>query len=181
MTQTSANVGGNANSNILEYYDAGAHDNVNNFVASYCFYLTGTINEAEFDTYQFNNTMGVKFMFGTQCVSGSDWDIWNQKTGTWVSLGSSVPCSLTFNAIHNMYKTMHYNLSDSGNCSSQICMYYDSMVLDGVVLCAPCGSPQPSGSFSGTSASGFQFQIDITAPNTTGSMYIDLADFSESQ
>ena len=64
-----------------------------------------------------------------------------------------------------------------------ICMYYDSMVLDGKTLCSPCGEPQPSGKLPDgwASDSGFQFQIDITAANKTGGMYIDVADFSESE
>lgn len=183
LTETSANVDGNASSNILATYMAGARDEVNSFTSSYCFYLTGTVNEAEFDTFQFNVAKDTEFMFGTQCVTGRNWDIWNQKTGSWVSLGSSVPCTLTFDTFHRMSRTMHWDPSDTGNCDGQICMYYDSMVLDGKTLCAPCGSAQPSGKLprGWSSDSGFQFQIDITAANKTGGMYIDVADFSESE
>jgi hypothetical protein len=182
LTETSADVDGNASSNILTTYMAGSQDDVHTFTSSYCFYLTGTVSEAEFDTFQFNRIKDVEFMFGTQCVTGRDWDIWNQKTGSWVSLGSSVPCTLTFNAYHRMSRIMHWDPSDTGNCEGEICMYYDSMVMDGTTLCAPCGSPQPSGKLpeGWASNSGFQFQIDITAANETGGMYIDVADFSES-
>jgi hypothetical protein len=180
LTETSAKVEDEANSNILASYMAGSQDTVNSFVSSFCFYLTGTVDEAEFDTFQFNVAKNTEFMFGTQCVTGGDWEIWNQKAGSWVSLG--VRCSLSFDMLHKMSKTMHWNPSDTGDCAGQICMYYDAMVLDGTTLCSPCGSPQPSGALPDgwSSNAGFQFQIDITAPNQTGGMYIDLADFSAS-
>jgi hypothetical protein len=183
LTETSANVEGNASSNILATFKAGSEDDMNSFTSGYCFYLTGTIDEAEFDTFQFNATKNAEFMFGTQCVAGKSWDIWNQKTGGWISLGSSVPCSLSFDTYHKMTQTLHWDPSDSGDCDGQICMYFDSIVLDGTTLCSPCGSPQPSGELpkGWSSNSGFQFQVDITAPNKTGSMYIDLADFTASQ
>ncbi|MGH9640791.1 MAG: hypothetical protein ACRD3Q_00040, partial [Terriglobales bacterium] len=52
LTETSANVQGNAYSNILATYKAGSQDDMTSFTSSSCFYLTGTINEAEFDTFQ---------------------------------------------------------------------------------------------------------------------------------
>ena len=181
LTETSANVQGAAYSNILAYYKAGSHDSENSFTVSFCFYLSGTINEAEFDTFQFNKAKNTEFMWGTQCVAGGDWDIWNQKTVQWVSLGSSVPCTLTFNAYHNLSKTMHWDPSDTGNCDGQICMYFDSIVLDGNTICEPCGSPQPSGVLptGWGSDTGIQFQLDITDANKTGTMYIDEADLAE--
>ena len=183
LTQTSANVAGNAYSNILATYRAGSQDDMNSFTSSYCIYPTGTIDEAEFDTYQFNRKNNTEFMFGTQCVTGKSWDIWNQATHKWVSMGSAAPCSLSLNSYHKLEEKLHWDPADTGNCGGQICMYFDSISVDGATVCAPCGSPQPSSALpqGWSSSSGVQFQIDINAPNKTGSMYIDLADFTTSQ
>ncbi len=158
----------------LWYYKPGANNNSTIFSSTYHMYIASTSNvEAlEFDQFQF--VSGVEYMFGSQCVIGGVWDIWNQLSGVWVA--TSIPCSLSTSAWHTIIWNGHRVPGDT-SCSSNACMYYDSLSIDGTVYNG--FTPQPSGSTAFADNTGTQVQIDVNSTGGAATMFLDEVNFSQ--
>ena len=100
-------------------------------------------------------------MFGSQCVIGAHWQIWNQLTSGWVDTATN--CTLTAASWHTIQWITHRIVGDTSCASSHACMYYDQLTIDGVST-GPY-TAQPSNTSADADNVGFQFQIDI---NNTG-------------
>lgn len=135
----------------------------------------------EFDQFIFSQTDNIEYMFGTQCDQlGGVWDTWNQNTGAWVP--RTTPCSLSYSTWHHIQETSHRVLGDTNVCSGKPCMYYDTLIIDGV-LQSGYADVQPAGTLPGgfTSNVGFQYQFNIKPAGTSGASvaeYLDEANFS---
>src|SRR5580658_5001276 len=169
-------------SNALWTYRAGADDSATSFSMSLWVYPSGQASVAgsfEFDQFDFSKSMGIEFMWGTQCNQVNHlWQVFDQLHGHWIN--TTVPCSLAANEWHHVRWDVHRVSGDTDRCSGKPCMYYDTLTLDGVVH--PVNAVYPAGPLPNgwSSAVGFQVQIDIgtTGSPVTVDEYLDLADFS---
>ncbi|MHB1952128.1 MAG: hypothetical protein ACYCOU_00145 [Sulfobacillus sp.] len=141
------------------------------------------VGEHEFDQW-FDTASGSEWMFGHQCVVGSEWNIWNQSAGTWVA--TTAPCSLAVNTWHHLVFSDYRTAGDTTGCGGYGCMYFGSLTVDGTLVYAlnqaePAG-PTPSG---WASAAGEQVQEDVNTASSTSPVavvsYYDLMTFLESQ
>jgi hypothetical protein len=169
-------------SNALWTYHAGADDSATSFSMSLWVYPTGAASVAgsyEFDQYLFSRSIGVEFMWGSQCNQVNQlWQVFDQLHGHWIN--TSVKCSLSPNTWHKVRWDVHRVAGDTNRCSGMPCMYYDTLTVDGTVH--PVNVKYPAGRLPGgwSSAVGFQVQIDIgaTGPDVTVDEYIDTANFT---
>jgi hypothetical protein len=169
-------------SNALWTYIAGSDDAATSASMSVKLYPTNKASVAgsfEYDLFQFSKSMGIEFMWGSQCNQANRlWQVFDQLHGHWMN--TNVTCSLTPNIWHSVQWNVHRVSGDTNRCSGKPCMYYDTLTVDGVVH--PVNAKYPAGPLPGgwSSAVGFQVQIDIgtTGQPVTIDQYLDLANFS---
>jgi len=174
---------GTANSNALFINKPGADDKATQFTGDYEVYVPSESNvgELEYDMFQFIylGGTGTEFMFGTQCVIGGVWDIFNQYAGTWVP--TSLACSLSTGTWHHLVWNVHRVPGDTSCTAGWPCMHYDSLTIDGTVHpinLTEAAGPLPSG---WAETSGIQFQIDLNGSGGTATEYLDDVNFIQSQ
>lgn len=156
--------------NVLWPNKVGANNNWTQFLGIYHINIPSITNitALEFDQFQFNN--GQRYMMGSECDKGGNWRIWNQLTGSWVS--TSVSCGIfTANIWHSITWATHRIPGDTSCASSNPCMYYDSLTVDGTQYTG--FSPQPSAASADPNNNGIQFQIDQDFTGGTSSVYVD--------
>ncbi len=169
-------------SNALWTYRAGADDSATHVSLSFWVYPTAAASTAgsfEYDLFNFDKSMNVEFMWGTQCNQASHlWQVFDQLHGHWMNTSTS--CALAANKWHQVRWDVHRVSGDTNRCSGKPCMYYDTLTVDGVPH--NINAMYPAGSMPGgwSSAVGFQFQIDIgkTSQHVTINEYFDLVDFT---
>jgi hypothetical protein len=125
----------------------------NYFYAEESFYLQSTVGlqVVEFDSNEFYAPLW-RFMFGTQCVLGGNWWVWNDNADTsqtsagWIELNGLnglplVPCNLAINTWHNWRQWSHHEPVSSQSCAGFHrdktsgmfpCSYQDVLEIDGV-------------------------------------------------
>lgn len=168
-------------SNALWTYIAGADDSGTSFSMSLWVYPGANASVAgsfEYDLFDFSKSMGVEFMWGSQCNQVNRlWQIFDQLHGQWMN--TAVPCSLAPKRWHHVRWDVHRVAGDTNRCSGMPCMYYDTLTVDKVVY--PVNAMYPAGPLPNgwSSAVGFQVQIDIGSISqpVTINEYLDLADF----
>lgn len=156
--------------NVLWPWKQGANNNYTNFLGTYNIYIPSITNitALEFDQFQFNG--GQRYMMGSECDKSGNWRIWNQLTGSWVS--TSVACTIfVANTWHSIVWATHRIPGDTSCASSMPCMYYDSLIVDGVAYSG--FTQQPSGTSADADNNGIQFQIDQDFTAGTSSVYMD--------
>ena len=127
-TSTEFYTDGSAYSNVLFWYNVGAHDTASNFQTDFWVQIdqnSTVIGQAfEFDTYQFVN--GRQFMFGTQCdySKGYVWDVWSQAKTQWIP--TTIPCDLVKKQAltPNVWYHITWNFHRAGKLE-----YYDSITV----------------------------------------------------
>jgi hypothetical protein len=134
----------------------------------------------EFDSYNFDKTDLLDFMFGTQCNQTNHlWQISNQSSG-WTS--TTLACSLSYSAWHHIIENFTRDAASSTACSGMPCEHFVSISIDGTVT--TLGLTEPSTVLPGTYASVIanQFQIDVGATTSaqTVTMNLDEVNFSAS-
>jgi hypothetical protein len=169
------------NSNSLWTYIAGANEAATQFVEDYRIYPSANVastNALEDDDFLFSTTLNTEFMFGHNCVTGGYWQVWNQLTGAWVN--TSVACSLPATTWTHVQWTGHRVAGDTSACSGHPCMYYDTLTINGTPNAI--NMTEPAGTLPGgwASAVGIQWQIDVSAGNTTVTENLDEASFQAS-
>lgn len=114
------------------------------------------IQALEYDTGIFNPP--TEWMFGTECVIGAKWQIWNGLDGQWVN--TAIPCGLT-SGTHHIQQWVHR----VGKT-----MYFDELGVDNVYsvigMSEPAG-PEPSG-WPGFTV----FQVQLDTSNVKGDVMI---------
>jgi len=175
-------VSGRSYTNALWTYIAGHDDSATSFSMSFSVYPTGSASVAgsyEFDQFDFSSSTGVEFMWGSQCNQVNHlWQVFDQLHGHWIN--TSVKCSLTPNAWHQLRWDVHRVAGDTDRCSGKPCMYYDTLTVDGVPHAVNVKYPAGRLPRGWGSAVGFQVQIDIGATGSpvTVDEFIDIADFT---
>jgi hypothetical protein len=98
-----------------------------------------------------------EFMFGSECVRGSFWQIWDHLHFKWIN--TTVPCNLGAGTYHIQWFV--HRVAGDTSCDGYPCMHYDVLGINGVYtafnLTEPAG-PIPAG-WSANSV--IQFQIDL--------------------
>jgi hypothetical protein len=131
------------------------------------------VTALEYDQFQFED--GQRFMYGSQCVFGGNWQIWNQLAANdgedgWLTPTPAVPCNLTAATWHTIQWQTHRVPGDT-SCSGQPCMYYDLLTIDGTSY-GPFTS-EPSAPNSEPDNFGIQFQIDENYLGGSVNEYLD--------
>jgi len=127
---------GPAYANVGWYYDTGANDSATHFTLDMQFYVPSKadVQALEFDQYQYllaghgGVTSNTRLYFGTQCVTGGHWWIWDSSGIGWVDTNAS--CSYTAGAFHRLIIAVH-RVSGDTSCGGRPCMYYDSISVGG--------------------------------------------------
>jgi hypothetical protein len=166
---------GTAFTDVLAYYQAGAHNTSTSFVNDFQVYITGTVQDAEFDTYQFLHSSLDEYMWGSQCQTGGFWQIWNALAGTWNN--TSVSCSLSTSTWHHIVWNVHRVPGDT-SCSGRPCMYYDTLTIDGTAHTINTTYPDGVLPTSFSDQTGANFQLDTNSSGGTVSENIDEANFT---
>jgi hypothetical protein len=150
-------VGGPAYTNALFYLKVGA-TTANYFISEFDAYIPNqTVQAYEYDAFVFSAPY--EFMFGSQCVTGGNWQIWDQLNPAWHD--TPLPCRLK-TGWHHIEWFVHRVPGDT-SCNGYPCEHYDTLGIDYVYttfnLTQPAG-PIPPG---WNNDSGIQFQLDINA------------------
>lgn len=110
----------------------------------------------EYDMFAFNSPY--EYMFGSECVVGSYWQVWNQLTGQWIN--TDLKCSLA-TGWHHIQWFVHRDTTT--NCNGYPCQYFDVLGVDNVYtnidIIEPAGLLPPGWG----NDSGIQFQLDINS------------------
>jgi hypothetical protein len=98
------------------------------------------IQALEFDQYQYllaghgGVTSNTRLYFGTECVTGSTWQIWDSSGIGWVDTGA--PCNYTVSstAFNHLVINVHRVTGDTSCLLGRPCMYYDSISWNGTAV-----------------------------------------------
>ncbi len=177
---------GPAYSNNGWYYDTGAQDSDTNFTLNLEFYVPSTtyIEALEFDQFQYLHagdggvTKNTRLYFGTQCVTGGDWWVWDSSGLGWIDTKKA--CSYKVAAFNHLIIAVHRISGDTSCADGYPCMYYD-ITLNGTNLVTndkTNAGALPSGWGEQT---GLMLQLDTNKACGSGctiTEYIDEGDFT---
>jgi hypothetical protein len=167
--------------NALWVYSAGSCDSCTTTTSDFEVYITNgsAADNIEFDSFIFDASDSLDFMFGTQC---------NQTLGFWQIANNSSPwqtssaaCNLTSGTWHHIVETFHRVPGDTSCTGGLPCEHFDTISVDGnvnVINMSYVATTLPTG---WASTSGLQFQIDIgtTSSATTVAENLDEISFAE--
>jgi hypothetical protein len=113
------------------YYDTGAADSNTTFELIFWFYAPSNTDvvSREFDQFQYllagdgGATKNTRLYWGTQCVTGGHWDVWNSYSGSWVDTGKT--CSYGLGVWNKLDIKVHRVSGDTSCSGGYPCMYYD--------------------------------------------------------
>lgn len=171
------------------YRNTGVDDSNTSFTLDLHFNIPSTTNVValEFDQFQYLHagsggvTNDTRLYFGTQCVKGSDWEIWNSYTESWVRTGVACSYTVSSTAFNHLVIKVHRVSGDTSCTGGYPCMHYDSITLNGVTKVSgktTSAGPLPSGWGEQT---GFMLQMDGTTSclsTCTIKEYFDEANFT---
>lgn len=134
------------------------------------------VGNYEMDTFLFDKTDGLDFMYGVQCNQTiGQWQYANQSS-SWSNMG--VACSLPASAWHHIVLGFSRVVGDA-SCSGMPCQHWNFITVDGTTTKLSITMPATTLNSTWSSAIGHQFQIDSTGsgassstPLTTG-LYVD--------
>lgn len=132
---------GEAESNVLWFYDNGAQNNAYYFYSDQWFYLDAngaTGNALEYDQWKYVHTgdggvsQNTRFMFGGQCdLNHHLWDVWNSYTAAWIP--TTLACSPAVETWHHLITVGYYIAGDTSCTASYACMHFPYVVIDGTL------------------------------------------------
>jgi len=164
------------------YTGAGSCDSCTSITSDFEVYITNgsAADNIEFDSFIFDRTDSLDFMFGTQC---------NQTLGYWQIANNSSPwqtssaaCNLTSGTWHHIIETFHRVPGDTSCTGGMPCEHWDTITVDGNVNVINLTYPATTLPTGWASSSGLQFQLDIGATTGTAitvSENLDEVNFSE--
>jgi len=159
--------------NFLAYDKLGA-TTATYFQSDFSIYIptgvpSGNYHTLEYDIFQYLSPY--EFMWGSQCVMGEKWQIWDGLHYQW--LDTTRACSLPAGSWHHIQWWVH-RVDGDASCEGYPCLYYDMLGVDEVytqfATTEPSG-PIPSG---WSNNSGLNFQLDISGAKSkaTATEYI---------
>jgi hypothetical protein len=168
---------GGAYANSLAYLVNGA-TTANYFMHDVWFYVeANTLDVAqalEFDNYVY--TAPYRWMFGSQCVIGGNWDGWNDFTNHWVD--TKIPCKLNVGWNH-LTEWSHRSQSLSSACSNMPCSYQDTWEINGVMHPINIVTPASNLPKGWANTSGAQVQLDTNSKGGTVEVWYKNWNFTE--
>lgn len=166
--------------NLLVYDKVGA-TSATSFGSDFWVYLpsviaNGTYQALEYDIFQFLSPY--RFMWGSECVLGGDWQIWDDLHAQWVNTTRS--CEMALPGWYHLQWWVH-RVEGDVSCDGYPCMHYDMLGVNGVYTqfesTEPAG-PIPQG---WGNDSGLNFQLDLSGAkkSATISEYLQRVNFTE--
>lgn len=117
----------------------------------------------EYDIFQYLSPY--EFMWGSQCVVGAYWQIWDGLHQQWIE--TTRACSLPGGSWHHVQWWVH-RIDGDLSCDGYPCLYYDMLGVDEnytqFAMLEPSG-PIP---FGWSNDSGLNFQLDISGAQSKG-------------
>jgi hypothetical protein len=204
LSETESGLNNGMSTDTAWFYNAGVNDTATNFTLDLQFNVQSNTNiqSLEFDQFQYLKAssnqvlVDTKLFFGTQCITGHNWQVWDVYQAQsrpdgdgWVDTLKPCSYSVSQTGFNHLTISVHRIPGDTacggplpdGTTFSGPCMYYDSITLNGTVVVS--GFKTSSGRLTGAEQTGFQLQIDSTAnclTNCTISESIDEGAFWES-
>ena len=143
-------------SNNAWYYNTGKDDSNTIFTVDLEFSVPSTaqLETLEFDQFQYllagngGATANTRFYFGTQCVTGGNWDVWDEGLTKWVDTGVVCNYTVSATAFNRLTIKVHRVAGDTSCTSGMPCQFYDSITLNGTVVVSnmkTSAGPLPSG------------------------------------
>ena len=177
-------------SNTGWFYNAGANNAATGFTLDLQFNIPSNtdIQALEFDQFQYLKapdggvSANTRLFFGTECVKGSVWNVWDSSGIGWVSTGVSCSYVVSSTAFNHLTIAVHRLAGDTSCSSGYPCMYY-TITLNGTVVVA--NAKTNSGVLPSTfgEQTGFMIQLDTSSACGTActiNEYIDQGSFSAS-
>jgi hypothetical protein len=132
---------GPKSSNNGWYYNTGADDAATTFTFDMYFNIPAkTYAQAlEFDQFQYllaghgGVTSNTRLYFGTECVTGGDWDVWDSSGLGWIHTNKACSYTVSSTAFNHLVIKVH-RVSGDTSCGGRPCMYYDSITLNGTAV-----------------------------------------------
>lgn len=158
---------------FLAYDKVGATQSTY-FQSDFSLYIPGGIPSENYDALEydiFQYLAPYEFMFGSQCVMGANWQVWDGLHNQWVD--TPLACSLPAGKWHHLQWWVHRVDGDT-SCEGYPCMHFDVLGIDEVyteiAMIEPAG-PMPAG---WSNNSGLNFQIDTSGAKSkaTATEYI---------
>jgi hypothetical protein len=159
--------------NLLVWDKVGA-TSASNFQSDFWVYVSSSIASGEYqaleyDIFQFLNP--AEFMWGSECVIGGQWQIWDELHGQW--LNTARACDMTVPGWYHIQWWVHRVQGDT-SCDGYPCMYYDMLGVNGdytqFETSEPSG-PLPAG---WSNDSGLNFQLDISGAKKSATISEDI-------
>lgn len=155
-------VAGPPYSNVLFWKKIGA-TNATSFIAEMDFYITRSMAESaealEIDPFAF--TQPYRFMFGSECVRGGKWQVWNDLTGHWID--TTRACDALGVGWHHLQWIVHRTSN---------AIVYDLLDVDGYYSAFNITEPAGLMPASWTNNSGLNIQLDMSADGNPISIYV---------
>ena len=203
-TGADSNIGSNppTGSNTGWFYNTGVTTPETYFTLDLEFNIADNskIQSVEFDQFQYlqaphggvsqNQGQNTRVFFGTQCVKGQDWQVWDQLSGHW--RGTGMPCSYVVSpTAFNHLTIVAHRVPGDTSCSGPLLspltgtftgprLYYDSITLNGTVVVSNPNVSTCSGPTTFTEQTGLHIQLDSSSAcgsTCTISEYIDKGTF----
>lgn len=178
---------GPASSNNGWFYNAGKMDTATGFTLDLEFNIASNtdIQALEFDQFQYLKapdggvTANTRLFFGTECVTGGVWNVWDSSGIGWVSTGVTCSYVVSSTAFNHLTITVHRVAGDTSCVNGYPCMYY-SITFNGASIVS--NAKTNSGALPSTfgEQTGFMIQLDTSSacsPSCTISEYIDKGNF----
>lgn len=172
LTLTCPSGSGGQTCNYLWYFKPGPNNAANTFQGIWNANLPSLtlVKNLEFDIGHFD--AGTRFMMGSQCQIGANWQIWDSCNGVWHDASPTLACSFTANTYHKIqWNTHHDPLTSTACAGGNPCEYYDTLAIDGVAH-GPFQS-YPACASGDADNVALNTQIDLNATGGTATEYLD--------
>lgn len=172
------------------YYNTGKDDTHTSFSLNFEFNAPSNaqVVSREFDQFQYllagdgGVTSNTRLYFGTQCVTGGDWDVWNSYgNGNWVDTGVKCNYTVSSTAFNHLIINVHRVSGDTSCTGGYPCMYYDSIILNNTTVVSNVKTSAGALPAGWGEQTGFMLQLDgkTTCLSTcTINEYVDEGSFT---
>ena len=157
---------GPAGTNLLAYSYAGA-TSAASFASDFYIILptansTANIQAVEYDIFQYLSPY--RYMFGSQCVIGANWQIWDALDAQWIN--TALACTFMANNVKHHIQWWVHRIDGDTSCRGYPCMHYDVLGVDGMYTQLNVTEPAQLLYTGWGNDSGLNMQIDISGTPT---------------
>lgn len=146
--------------NALWYHLNGASTSTY-FEADLTVYVTSLTSQAlEYDIFEYLSPY--RYMWGSECVMGGVWDIWDGLDHAWVH--TTIPCKLGIGWHHIQFWV--HRVNGDFSCQGFPCLRYDTLGVDNVYYSLNTTQPSEYLHAGWSNQSGLNVQIDLNKAGT---------------